>query len=329
MNSGIHFRETAPLPAFLRVSFFAPLRHCGEAVVSPVTPAQHRKGIALMVGACLCWASAGVLVRNMEVLDAWKITFWRSFFMTLFLLAVLAFQHGGRLGRRIHAMGWPGVVSGLLFALMFLCFILALSKTTVANTLVVGSISPFMAALFGRIFLHEAVAPRTWIAMVAAIGGITVMFYDSLSTGGWAGNLIALCIPVAFAVNVVLLRKHRTAVDMMPSILLAGVFSMLMTLPFALPLAVSLGDLVLLATMGVVQLGLGLLLLLLAVRYVSSAEIALLSVLEIVFGTVSVWLLIGERPTQAALVGGSVVIGALVANQIVGLRTPRPVPEPK
>lgn len=286
------------------------------------TSAQHRKGIALMVGACLCWASAGVLVRNMEVLDAWKITFWRSLFMTLFLLGVLSFQHGGRLARRIHAMGWPGVVSGLLFALMFLCFILALSKTTVANTLVVGSISPFMAALFGRIFLHEAVAPRTWIAMVVAIGGITVMFFDSLSTGGWAGNLIALCIPTAFAVNVVLLRKHRTAVDMMPSILLAGVFSMLMTLPLALPLAVSAGDLALLATMGVVQLGLGLLLLLLAVRYVSSAEIALLSVLEIVFGTVSVWLLIGERPTQAALVGGSVVIAALVANQIAGLRQP-------
>lgn len=287
-----------------------------------ITPAQHRKGIALMIGATLCWASAGVLVRNMEVLDPWKITFWRSLFMTLFLLGVLSFQHGGRLARRIHAMGWPGVVSGLLFALMFICFILALSKTTVANTLVVGSIAPFMAALFGRIFLREAVALRTWIAMVVAVGGITVMFFDSLSTGGWAGNLIALCIPTAFAVNVVLLRKHRTAVDMMPSILLAGVFSMLMTLPFALPLAVSPGDLALLATMGVVQLGLGLLLLLLAVRYVSSAEIALLSVLEIVFGTVSVWLLVGERPTQAALVGGCIVIAALVANQIVGLRQP-------
>jgi drug/metabolite transporter (DMT)-like permease len=286
------------------------------------TPAQHRKGIALIVGACLCWSSAGVLVRNMEVLDGWKITFWRSLFMTVFLLVVLAFQHGSRLPRRIRDMGWPGFISGMLFALMFICFILALSKTTVANTLVVGSISPFVAALFGRIFLHESVAPRTWIAMVAAVGGITVMFADSLSGRGWTGNLIALCIPIAFAVNVVLLRKHRAALDLIPSILLAGIFSMLLTMPFALPLSVSTGDLGLLAAMGVGQLGLGLLLLLLAVPYLTSAEIALLSILEIIFGIVSTWLLIGERPSDAALIGGCIVIGALIINQIASLRQP-------
>ena len=285
------------------------------------TPAQHRKGIALIVGACLCWSSAGVLVRSMEVHDGWKITFWRSLFMTLFLLGVISFQHGRRLPERMRAMGWPGIVTGLLFALMFISFILALSTTTVANTLVLGSVSPFVAALFGRIFLGEAVLPRTWIAMIAALGGIVVMFYDSLTGGGWTGNLIALCIPIAFATSVVILRKSRTEVDMIPSIFLAGVFSVIMTLPFALPLSVSTGDLALLATMGVVQLGLGLMLFMLAVPYLSSAEITLLSVLEIIFGVVSTWLLVGEKPAEAALLGGAIVIGALVANQIAGLRT--------
>jgi drug/metabolite transporter (DMT)-like permease len=223
-------------------------------------------------------------------------------------------------------MGWPGVVSGLLFAGMMICFILALSLTTVANTLVVGSISPFVAALCGRLFLGEKVAPRTWLAMIAAIGGITVMFYDALSSGGWAGNLIALCIPLGFGANVVILRKHRAAVDMMPSVLLAGIFSMLIALPFALPLSVSTDDLALLSIMGVVQLGVGLLLMMVAVRYLASAEIGLLSILEIVFGTLSVWVLIGERPSRAALIGGAIVIGALVANHIAGLRQTRPAP---
>ncbi|MGH8731637.1 MAG: DMT family transporter, partial [Burkholderiales bacterium] len=189
------------------------------------TPAEHRKGIAMMVGATLCWATAGILVRNMDVTDGWKITFWRSFFMTVFLLVVLSVQHGSRLPLRVRNMGWPGVISGLLFAGMMICFILALSLTTVANTLVVGSISPFVAALCGRLFLGEKVAPRTWLAMIAATGGITMMFFDALSSGGWAGNLIALCIPLGFGANVVILRKHRTAVDMMPSVLLAGIFS--------------------------------------------------------------------------------------------------------
>ena len=276
----------------------------------------------MMVGATLCWATAGILVRNMEVTDGWKITFWRSFFMTVFLLVVLSVQHGSRLPQRVRAMGWPGVISGLLFAWMMISFILALSLTTVANTLVVGSISPFVAALCGHLFLGEKVAPRTWLAMIAAIGGIMMMFFDALTGGGWAGNLIALCIPLGFGANVVILRKHRAAVDMVPSVLLAGIFSMLIALPFALPLTVSAGDLVLLSIMGIVQLGVGLLLMMVAVRYLASAEIGLLSILEIIFGTLSVWVLIGERPSQAALIGGGIVVSALIANQIAGMGQP-------
>jgi drug/metabolite transporter (DMT)-like permease len=288
-------------------------------------PAQHTKGVVLLVAACACWASAGVLVRNMEVHDGWKITFWRSLFMSVFLLLVLSFQHGGRVVDRIRAMGWPGVASGAMFAIMFLCFILALSRTTVANTLVLGSISPFVAAVAARIFLKEAVALRTWVAAVAAIGGIVVMFYDSLSGGGGTGNLIALCIPVAFACNVVLLRKHHATLDLIPSILLAGILSVIMTLPFAFPFEVGVRDLGLLGAMGVIQLGMGLLLYMLAVPHLSSAEIALISILEIIFGVVSTWIFVGERPSDAALAGGAVVIGALVVNHLVGMRQAPPV----
>ena len=275
-----------------------------------------------MLGATLCWATAGVLVRNMEVTDGWKITFWRSFFMTVFMLLVLTYRHGsGGIWQRIRAMGWPGVLSGMLFAGMMISFILALSLTTVANTLVVGSISPFMAAVCGYLFLGEKVAPRTWFAMTIAIGGIVIMFFDALSGTGWAGNLIALCIPIGFGANVVLLRKHRHAVDMMPAVLLAGIFSTLVALPFALPLTVSVADLGLISVMGVLQLAIGLLLMLAAVPYLASAEIGLLSILEIVFGTLSVWLFIGEQPSQAALVGGGMVVAALIVNEIAGLRT--------
>ena len=285
------------------------------------TPAEHRKGVVLMIGATLCWATAGVLVRNMQVTDGWKITFWRSFFMTVFMLLVLAYRHGSSgIWQRIRAMGWPGVLTGMLFAGMMISFILALSLTTVANTLVVGSISPFVAAVCGYLFLGEKVAPRTWFAMTIAIGGIVIMFFDALSGTGWAGNLIALCIPIGFGANVVLLRKHRHAIDMMPSVLLAGIFSTLVALPFALPLAVSVADLGLISVMGVLQLAIGLLLMMAAVPYLASAEIGLLSILEIVFGTLSVWLFVGERPSQAALVGGGMVIAALIVNEIAGLR---------
>jgi drug/metabolite transporter (DMT)-like permease len=286
---------------------------------------EHRVALLLMIGATMCWASAGVLVRNMRITDAWEITFWRSLFMTFFLGAWLAFQHRGSVVAKVRAVGMPGLVSAALLTAMYIGFITALSRTTVANTLVVTSSAPFFTALFGSLLLHERVPARTWLAMTVAIAGIVLMFVESLSGEGWKGMLLALVVPVAFGVNIAILRKMRASVDMIPGILLSGVLSMIVTLPAALPFEANGADLGLLAVMGAVQLGLGCVLMVIASRHLAAAEIGLTSILETVFGTLSVWLLVGERPSAAALTGGMMVIGSLAANQFVALRA-RPAP---
>ncbi len=281
---------------------------------------QHGKGVLLMIGAAMCWASAGVLVRNMYLTRGWEITFWRSLFMTLFVLGVLIAQYRGATWRRIRAVGRPGVIVSGLWALMYICFILALGHTTVANVLVLTSISPFATALLGWLFLHERVPSRTWVAMIATGGGIALMFAESLGSGGLAGNLIALGIPFAFACNVVILRRMHASVDMIPTLVLSGLFSMVLTLPLALPFEATAWDFALLAIMGVVQLGIGCLLMLAAAPRLKAAEIGLLAVLEIVFGTLSTWWVVGERPGRLALIGGSVVISALIVNELIAVR---------
>jgi len=288
----------------------------------------HRRGILLMVGATLCWGSAGVLVRSQSVTDPWEITFWRSFFMAIFLFVVLAVQYRGNVWRRIVATGMGGLASACLWSVMYVCFIVALSRTTVANTLVVCSISPFMAALFGRLFLGERVPLRTWIAMAAAIAGIVTMFIESLGAEGAAGTLIALVIPVAFGVNVVLNRKMHAAVDMVPAVLVSGVISAALVLPLALPFDVRGADFPNLVALGVVQLGIGCVLMVMAVRNLSAAEVGLLAELETVIGVASTWFFVGEVPGRMALVGGSVVIAALAINTLVGMRAPRATPVP-
>jgi len=286
----------------------------------PRPRAQHRRGVLLMVGATLCWATAGMLVRNMDLRDSWEITFWRSLFMTVFISAILLVQYGAGVRERMRAVGAAGVVAGALWALMYVCFILALGHTSVGNVLVLASIAPFTAALLGAIFLHERIPARTWVTMFLAVCGIVVMFTDSLGQGGMIGNLIALIIPIAFAVNVVILRRTHAQVDMLPTLVLSGLFSMAVALPFAWPLEPTTKDLGLLAVMGTVQLGLGVLLMIRASPHLSAAEIGLLAVLETIFGTLSVWLVVGEQPSAVALVGGAVVIGALVANELLALR---------
>jgi drug/metabolite transporter (DMT)-like permease len=286
---------------------------------TPVILAR-RRGVFLMLGATLCWSTAGMLVRNMDLQDSWEITFWRSLFMTLFIGGLLAVQYRGATFSRMRAVGRAGVVAGALWALMYICFILALGHTTVGNVLVLSSIAPFSSALLGWLFLHERVPMRTALAMLAALAGIVVMFVDSIGGGGMVGNLIALVIPFAFGVNVIILRRMEAHVDMLPTLVVSGVLSMAVTLPLALPLEPTAKDAGLLAIMGVVQLGLGVLLMIRAAPLLAAAEIGLLAVLETIFGTFATWLVVGERPATLALIGGAIVVSALVVNELLGLR---------
>jgi drug/metabolite transporter (DMT)-like permease len=279
------------------------------------TRADHRRGLVLMLGATLCWATAGVLVRSQSVRDGWEVTFWRSFFMVLFMTGVLVVQYRADTLRRVRAIGLPGLVSGALWAIMFIAFILALSRTTVANTLVLCSISPFMSAVVGWLALSERVPPRTWIAMAAAFAGIALMFVDSLSAGGTAGNLIALAIPVCFGLNVTILRRMRADADMVPTVLVAGLLSCAMTLPFALPFEARASDFPSYVALGFVQLGLGCLLMVIAARHLKAAEVGLFAELEIIFGIVSTWLIVGEVPSRLAMIGGGIVLAALALNE--------------
>jgi drug/metabolite transporter (DMT)-like permease len=284
------------------------------------TSRVHRHALLMMVGATLCWSSAGTLVRSMQMTDSWEITLWRSVFMSVFVGGWLWQQHRSDAWSKIHAVGLPGLISAALLTIMFISFIIALSHTTVANVLIVASSAPFFAALAGWLLLRERVSLQTGLAMIAAFSGIVVMFVGAITHERWVGALIAAVIPVAYGLNVALLRKMHATVDMIPAILLAGLLSAAVTLPFALPFEAAGRDLLLLAIMGSVQLGLGCVLMTIASRNLVSAEIGLLSILETVFGILLTWALVGEQPSGAALVGGAIVIGALAINQFIHLR---------
>lgn len=273
-----------------------------------------------MGAAGLCWSTGGIFVRSVTVTDAWEVVFWRALFMAVFIGVFLTVRHRNQTMAQITAVGLPGILSGVLLALSFFLFILSVMRTTVANTLVLMSTSPFVAAVFGRLFLGEHVPRRTYLAMVAGLAGIALMFADALGTGALSGNLLACGVPVAFGANVILLRRMGTEVDRTPTVLLAGLIAISIALPMGWPLTASWHDVGVLAVMGVFQLGLGCLLLTLAVPHLSAAEIGLLSLLETVLGPVWVWLGMGERPSDPALLGGVIVITSLLANEIVGMQ---------
>ncbi|MBM3354075.1 MAG: permease [Betaproteobacteria bacterium] len=273
-----------------------------------------------MVLCTLLWSTAGLLTRATSVTNGWETNFWRSLFLCLVVGVLLLAQHRADALRRVLGMGWPGVVSSLAWAAMFTCFMLALSRTTVANTLILMGVLPFCAAIAGWLILREPVALRTWVAMAAAAAGVSVMFHDAFGTGNLAGSLIALVVPVAAAVNTIAVKWGRGRVDLVPALLVGGVISMLLALPLAAPFTASGSDLVLFGTLALFQLALPCVLLVrIVLLRLSAAEIGLLSLLEVVLGPLWVWLAYGEHPGPTALAGGLMVLAALAANEGIAL----------
>ncbi|HEY8241946.1 MAG TPA: DMT family transporter [Casimicrobiaceae bacterium] len=289
--------------------------------------ARHR-AIAMMVVAAICWSSGGFLVRQLALRDAWEIVFWRSVFMAFFVLGVLVAMHRGRTVAAIRAVGWPGLAAGAFLACEFFLFIASLTRTTVANTFVLMSVSPFLTAIAARLVLRERVPMRTWIAMAVAFAGIVVMFSDAVDAGRVVGNLLALGVSFFFAAQVTVLRKYHATVDMLPQVMVAGVISIVIAAPLALPFSATPRDLGVLAVMGCVQLGAGCLLATVASRTLSATQLGLLALLEPVLGPIWVWALMGEHPGITALVGGAVVLSAVIVNEVVAVLRPRDAAAP-
>jgi len=271
-----------------------------------------------MIAAPVLWSSAGVVTRHIQRAEPVEQVFWRSLFAFLFVGIVLVVR-GQNPMRSVRAAGWPGLVSGLMWAIMFTAFLFALSLTTTANTLVVMSVSPLLTAVFAMLFLKDPVPLRTWLAAGAAGVGIAWMFGSSLEKH-FLGMAVAFVIPVAAAINVVVLRASAAKLDLVPAVMLGGALSCLIALPFALPLDATPRDVALLAFLGVFQLGLPCMFLVLASRALLAPEIALLGLLEVVLGPLWAWLGAGEEPARATLLGGAVVLAALAGNELAALR---------
>ena len=290
------------------------------------SPAAHRRALLYMLIAPVCWSTGGLFVRLVSIESAWEIVFWRSLFMALFVAAALWVMHRERTVAVVAAVGWPGLLSGAFLAGQFFLFIASITRTTVANTFVLMSISPFLAALAAKIFLHEPVPSRTWFAMAVAFGGIVVMFAESLDAGRLAGNLLAIGVSVLFALNVTVLRRVHATVDMLPTVMIAGLIAIVIAWPLASPMQASPRDLGVLAVMGCVQLGTGCLLLVAASRHLTATELGLLALLEPILGPVWVWALLGEHPGRLAIAGGAIVLCAVIANEAYALWRGRPQP---
>jgi drug/metabolite transporter (DMT)-like permease len=286
----------------------------------------HGLAVWTMVGVTALWSMAGVVTRHLEEARSFEVTFWRSFFTVVSLLIILPLWQGRGVWSRMPWRNRYFWLSGVCWSVMFTAFMVALTLTAVANVLITMAVGPLFTALFTRVFLRHPLPLRTWVAIVVAGIGIGWMYGTQLSLGDpnfLVGSLVALCVPIAGAVQWTLAQKSQSdghSLDLVPSVLLGAVFSTLFTWPLAMPFQASAHDVGLLAILGLFQLAIPCVLSVICVRVLKAPEASLLCLLEIVFGIALAWWGANEAPQMSVLLGGSLVLGALLMNQWLGSR---------
>ncbi len=299
----------------------------------------HRQAVWGMVAAARLWSIAGVVTRHLQTAQGFEVTFWRSAFNALALLLMLAVMRGpSALAKTLRSGGKALWLSAICWGVMFTAFMVALTLTSVANVLVTLALGPMFTALMSRGVLGHRLATRTWAAIALAGVGIAWMYGHELSVGDsrqLTGMGVALCVPIAAAVNWTLLQhlrgqqtsglqpggQTRAGADMLAAVLLGALLSAAITLPLSAPFVASARDVSLLALLGVVQLAIPCLMAVAAARVLSGPECSLLALLEVVFGVAWAWLGAGESPSSAVLGGGFLVLMALAGNEALALRS--------
>jgi drug/metabolite transporter (DMT)-like permease len=289
---------------------------------------SYVNGVILVLLAGVFWSSMGIGIRLIEEANVWQILLYRSSALAAFLFVIISFRSGNKPIRAIRKAGIAGAIGGVGLVVAFAGGIYALQTTSVANAMFLFAAAPFLAAFLGWIILRENVRKATWIAMLVAMVGIAIMVLNGMSAGRLVGNLSAILSAAGFAMFTIALRWGKLE-DMMPAVFLAGIFALVTSalvcwfegFSFTIPA----NDIAVALALGVFQVGLGLTIFTIGSKVVPAAELALLSMTEVLLGPFWVWLFLGETADFYTLAGGVVLMLAIAGNALSGLRR-KPVP---
>ena len=278
---------------------------------------DHLFGMLLAVVGIIVLSPDGLILRLIDA-DRWTVIYWRGLLPAIALSTFLVLQYGRDVPAQFCAIGMAGLVVATLFVGATILFVCAITATTVANTLVIISATPLFAAVLSRLFLGEAVLRRTWIAAIAVLVGITVVFAGSLGSGALLGDLCAVGAACCMAGKFVVIR-HARAVNMIPAVALSGFLAAVVTTPVAAPFAIGAQDLALLLLLGLVIVPVSIVLITLAPRYLPAPEVSLIMLLEAILGPLWVWLVLTEVPSRETLFGGTLIVATLAVHSALAL----------
>ena len=253
----------------------------------------------------------GLIIKSFEGATQWQILFWRTVFFLLVISIYLLITYKKSIFKSFYNSGLPGFFGGLILSFGFCGYVFAMYNTTVANTNFIIQTQTIFLAIFGYFFLKEKISKVTLTSIVLAVSGITLMVGNTLSPGQMLGNIAAFSMPISFAVLILVVRKYPN-VDMVPSQFIAGIFALMIGYLMSGKIHISYHDIFLGFLAGFFQLGFGFIFITIGAQRTPSAMVGIIMLTEAVFGPLWAWLFINEQPPNVVLLGGTIVIIAVL-----------------
>lgn len=269
--------------------------------------------LLLFGGFCLSWG--GLIIRQFEQADVWGILLLRSFFFLLALIIFLFITYKKNTLKIITKAGNAAIIGGFFLSLSFVAYTFAITSTSVANVVFVISTQTMFLAIFGYFFLKEKISLIGFISIILAMGGISIMIGDSISTGSLFGNLVSLAIPINFSILVMIIRKNPK-LDMVPAIFYSGIFACIYGLILSDSLIFTVHDTLLGFALGVPQLALGFICITIGSKTTKAVTVGLLMLSETICAPIWVWVFLNEIPPLSVFIGGFIIILAVFIKSL-------------
>ena len=272
---------------------------------------RNLPGPLLIFLGALSLSFGGLIVKSFDGATLWQILFWRSLFFSLTILVFLIISYKKKTFKVFYESGLPGIFGGIVLSFGFCGYVFAMYNTTVANTNFIISLQILFLAVFGYFFLKEKISTTTLTSIILAITGVLVMVGNSLLPGELYGNLAAFTMPITFAVLIMIIRKYPT-VDMVPAQFVAGVCSCIIGFLLSTKVMISPNDIFLGFIAGFFQVGFGFIFITIGARTTPSAMVGIIMLSESVLGPIWAFLFASERPSQSVLIGGAIILFAVL-----------------
>ena len=279
---------------------------------------DQKKGMLLTFIAIMFITPDSLLIR-LANLGSWNLIFYRGFIPFAVVFFGLLLLYKNNFIKQTISNGWRGVAYALTFSVTNITFVISIENTNVANTLIMIALAPMLSAILSFIFLKESPDKKTWIAIIITTLSVIYIFYDAVDAGDLLGNALGLLTAFGLATGAVIIRSAKK-IDLVPSAMFGKLLVAIVAFYFADNLTLKGNDFIIIPLMCIMCVAIPFVLVTIAPRYITAAEVNLFFLLETIFGPLWVWLVIKESPSIETVFGGVIIIITIAIHSILSLK---------